>query len=357
MIKGFMKWYGEPLEDLKIKIPKSLPPYTDDAKIEKLIRAIESKKTHKGTIIRDKLLIELALKTGMRRSELANLKVGDIHDDFLVVREGKGRKDRVIPLSEPMVLRLKDFVKVKKPSDKVFDLKPPSITMKIKDIARRAGVEELHAHTLRHKFATDLLEHGADLRSVQQLLGHENLSTTQVYLSITDKRLRETIQLLDEEKKVKVAGELPSDIERVKQEHPIVIIRTVDKPLVASATIASANRYFSHFVARNEGECHAVSIEIALLDNRKRLLQIMRESAIGIGEYIEYKPMLSRQEGQYYVVCQYKRLSQINGKEVWYQTWLPFQLKHASKESEVYVTLRELELRHGVSLKEKLEHL
>jgi integrase len=357
MLKGLMKWYGEPLEDLKIRIPKSLPPYTDDAKIERLIQAIESKKTHKGTIIRDKLLIELALKTGMRRSELANLKVGDIHGDFLVVREGKGGKDRVIPLSEPMVLRLKDFVKVKKPNDKVFDLKPPSITMKIRDIARRAGVEELHAHTLRHKFATDLLEHGADLRSVQQLLGHENLSTTQVYLSVTDKRLRETIQLLDEEKKIKDAGELPSDIERMKQDHPIVIIRAVDKPLVASTAMASANRYFSHFIARNEGKCHAVSIEIALLDDRKRLLEIVRENVIGVGEIIEYQPILKRLVGQYYVVCQYKRLSPGDDKEVWYQTWLPFKLMHASKEGEVYVAPQKLELRHGVSLKEKLEHL
>ena len=355
MIKGFMKWYGEPLEDLKIKIPKSLPPYTDDAKIEKLIRAIESKKTHKGTIIRDKLLIELALKTGMRRSELANLKVGDIHDDFLIVREGKGRKDRVIPLSEPMVLRLKDFVKVKKPNDKVFDLKPPSITMKIKDIARRAGVEELHAHTLRHKFATDLLEHGADLRSVQQLLGHENLSTTQVYLSITDKRLRETVNLLDGEKKAKVAGELPGDIEKRKQDQPIVIIRTVDKPLVPSATMASANRYFSHFIARNEGKSHVVGIEIALLGDRKSLLEIMHESVIGVGEYIEYKPMLNRPGGQYYVVCQYKQLSIGDEKEVCYQTWLPFRLKYASKEGEVYVIPGELELKGRISLKDRLE--
>ena len=348
MIKGFMKWYGEPLEDLKIKIPKSLPPYTDDAKIEKLIRAIESKKTHKGTIIRDKLLIELALKTGMRRSELANLKVGDIHDDFLVVREGKNKKDRVIPLSERMVLRLKAFVKGKKPVDSVFGLKPPSITMKIKDIARRAGVEELHAHSLRHKFATDLLEHGADLRSVQQLLGHENLSTTQVYLSITDKRLREAVNLLDES---------PND-EGVKTgEHPLIVIRDVVKPTWEDTTKVMANDYFSHFVARNEGKGHVVSIEIALLDDRKSLLEIRRESVIGVGEYIEYKPLLNRPEGQYYVVCQYKQLSRIDDKEVWYQTWLPFQLKDASEAGEVYVISGDLELKEDISIGEKLEHL
>jgi len=359
MLKGFMKWYGEPLEDLKIRIPKSLPPYTDDAKIEKLLKAIESKKTHKGTIIRDKLLIELALKTGMRRSELANLKVGDIHDDLLVVREGKGRKDRVIPLSEPMVLRLKDFVKVKKPNDKVFSLKPPSITMKIKDIARRAGVEELHAHTLRHKFATDLLEHGADLRSVQQLLGHENLSTTQVYLSITDKRLREAVNLLDkvEEEEAPSSKDLHREEGVRSGEHPLVIIRDVMKPTWGDANKVMANEYFSHFIARNEGKCPAVDISIVLFDDKQRLLEDMREAAIGIGETLKYKPLLNRPGGQYFVVCQYKQLSVGDAEEVWYQTWLPFRLKRATKEGEVYVIPGSLEVRGAGSDEEKVERL
>ncbi|UCD54491.1 MAG: tyrosine-type recombinase/integrase, partial [Dehalococcoidia bacterium] len=210
MLKGFMKWYGEPLEDLKIKIPKSLPPYTENSQIEKLLKAIEAKKTHRGTIVRDSLLIELILKTGLRRGEISNLEVRDIHGDFLVVREGKGRKDRVIPLSERVVAKLADFVRKKDPNEKVFGLKPPSITMKIKEYARRAGVEELHTHALRHKFATDLLEHGADIISVQHLLGHESLSTTQVYLSITDKRLREAVDLLEEENQATVSHELPA---------------------------------------------------------------------------------------------------------------------------------------------------
>jgi len=209
----FMKWYGEPIDDLKVKIPKSLPPYTEDSQIEKLLHAIETKKTHKGNIVRDVLLVELALKTGMRRGELANLEVRHIHEDFLAVREGKNNKDRVIPLSPPIAMRLNSYVKDKKPTDKVFGLAAPSITMKIKTFSRSAGIEDLHAHTLRHKFATDLLEHGTDIRSVQHLLGHENLSTTQVYLSLTDKRLRETVNLLDEpvENKRQDQKENPND--------------------------------------------------------------------------------------------------------------------------------------------------
>jgi len=132
----------------------------------------------------------------MRRGELANLEARHIHKEFLIVREGKNNKDRVIPLSPPIALRLKNYIEGKKPNDKVFGLAAPSITMKIKAFARSAGIEDLHTHALRHKFATDLLERGADIRSVQHLLGHENLSTTQVYLSITDKRLHEAVNLL-----------------------------------------------------------------------------------------------------------------------------------------------------------------
>ncbi len=80
-IKSFMKWYGEPMDDFKVKVPKTLPPYTEDSEIEKLFNAIENKKTHKGCIVRDSLLATIALKTGMRRSEMANLETKDIHPD------------------------------------------------------------------------------------------------------------------------------------------------------------------------------------------------------------------------------------------------------------------------------------
>lgn len=197
MIKAFMKWYGEPMDDFKVKVPKSLPPYTEANDIEKLLDAITDKKTHKGTIVRDRLLTELALKTGMRRGELANLEPRDIHADFLVVKNGKGGKDRVIPLTAAMAQRLQNFTEGKKPDEKVFGLKSPCVTMKIRGFAKKAGLTSLHAHTLRHKFATDLLEKGVNVRVVQELLGHANLNTTQVYLSIVNEGLHDAIELLD----------------------------------------------------------------------------------------------------------------------------------------------------------------
>lgn len=198
MIRVFMKWYGEPMDDFRVKVPKNIPPYTEDSDIEKLFGAIENKKTHKGCITRDSLLVELALKTGMRRSELANLEPRDIHSDFLVVMKGKGGKDRVIPLAQSTAQRLHNFIVDMKPDEKVFKLKAPCISNKIRQFAKKAGLGDFHTHTMRHKFATDLLEKGANIKVVQELLGHENLATTQVYLSVTDLGLRQAVELLDD---------------------------------------------------------------------------------------------------------------------------------------------------------------
>ncbi len=85
MIRGFMKWYGEPIDDVKIKVPKTLPPYTEDGDIEKLLAAIPKKRSHKDCVERDQLMVLLAWKTGLRRVGLANLLVRDIHKDSLIV--------------------------------------------------------------------------------------------------------------------------------------------------------------------------------------------------------------------------------------------------------------------------------
>jgi len=183
-IKSFMKWYGEPMDNFRIKVPRSLPPYTEDSDVDKLRQAIASKKTHRGTIIRDSLLVDLGLSTGMRRAELAALEPRDIHSDFLVVRGGKGGKDRMIPLAPATAERLKNFIEGMEPHEKVFKLKATTISNKITRLAQKAGLKGFHAHQLRHKFATNLLEKGANIKIVQDLLRHTDLGTTQVYLSI-----------------------------------------------------------------------------------------------------------------------------------------------------------------------------
>jgi len=142
-----------------------------------------------------------------------------VHQDFLVVRNGKGGKDRVIPLAATIAGRLQNFIKSMKPDEKVFKLKPACISNKIRQFAKKAGLNGFHTHTMRHKFATDLLERGANIKQLQELLGHENLATTEVYLSITDQGKRDAINLLDQEKP---DAEIQKTIEMIKKRQVII---------------------------------------------------------------------------------------------------------------------------------------
>jgi integrase len=146
MVRGFMKWYGEPIDDVKIKVPKTLPPYTEDSDIEKLLAVIPKKRSHKGCIERDQLMVLLAWKSGLRRAELANLLVREIHANSLIVRGGKGKKDRMIPLTQDVAEKLHEFIKTKRPAERVFGLTPESLGMKVKQFAVKAGLNNLHTH-------------------------------------------------------------------------------------------------------------------------------------------------------------------------------------------------------------------
>jgi len=198
MIRGFMKWYGEPIDDIKIKVPKTLPDYTEEGDIEKLLAAIPNKRSRKDCIERDQLMVLLAWRSGLRRGELANLLVRDVHGDSLIVRGGKGKKDRMIPLTQDVAARLRQFIKNKEPDERVFGLSPESLGMKVKQLVVKAGLSNLHTHTLRHKFATDVLESGTNVKVLQSLLGHENLNTTEIYLSLTDRELYAAANRLNE---------------------------------------------------------------------------------------------------------------------------------------------------------------
>jgi len=98
LIKGFMMYYGEPIEDLKIRQPQAAPQIVEEETLEKLFYAARNKKSHKTKEDRDILIFEPYLKTGVRRGKLANLKVKHVHKDFIMVIKGKGVKERRIPL-------------------------------------------------------------------------------------------------------------------------------------------------------------------------------------------------------------------------------------------------------------------
>ncbi|MFC2063249.1 tyrosine-type recombinase/integrase [Chloroflexota bacterium] len=175
ILKVFFKWYGEEL-DIMIRVPKILPSYVKKLDIEMLLEALKSKRSHKETVNRDILLVDLAIHTGLRRSELASLKVGDIDlgRKVLVVRQGKGSKDRVIPLSKNTCDKFAEYMEGKKKDTSLFGLAPASISGKIRTFAAKAGVK-LHTHSLRDYFATSLSEKGATIREIQSLLGHTKL--------------------------------------------------------------------------------------------------------------------------------------------------------------------------------------
>ena len=223
VFSAFFNWYNGQKLPFKIKAPKPLPQHVPDEDVAKLLAVMRSKRSHKGTIERDILLVETAYHTGLRRSELSpNLKVGDLQlsgeAPLLLVRHGKGGKDRVVYLNDYIRDRLASFTKGRDADESVFGLAPKTISMKIGYWARKAGVS-IHTHSLRHKFATDILERGGNIRAVQQLLGHGSLSTTESYLAVTNNVLRDTVSLLDKTRQKK--GQAPGGTGAANRVEPV----------------------------------------------------------------------------------------------------------------------------------------
>jgi integrase/recombinase XerD len=154
---------------------------------------------------RDKAILETLYATGMRVSELSNLKTNNVNLDIGFLRcIGKGNKERIIPLGKKAIHSINRYLEFSRPhflkkkvSDFIFvgrggnRLSRQSVWKLIKRYAKEAKIKKsIKVHTLRHSFATHLLERGADLRSVQEMLGHSNISTTQIYTHIDKERLK-----------------------------------------------------------------------------------------------------------------------------------------------------------------------
>jgi integrase/recombinase XerD len=164
--------------------------------------------------LRDRSMLEVLYGCGLRVSELVALRLGAIDRRAGLVRViGKGRKERIIPLGTPASECLDLYLETARPSlakksapecDAIFltrhgrAMTRQNFFVRIRGIARHAGIpsERVSPHVLRHAFATDLLEGGADLRAVQSMLGHADLSTTEIYTHVSRARLRETVERL-----------------------------------------------------------------------------------------------------------------------------------------------------------------
>jgi len=185
------------------KIGRSLPKSLSEEEVESLLGA-PTVADPLGN--RDRTMLEVLYATGLRVSELVNLRHSQVNLNQGVIRiMGKGNRERLIPLGEEAMRALKEFMRgprgeilLERQTDYVFPTRRGDRMTRqafwhiIKRYARKAGIaKELSPHTLRHAFATHLLNHGADLRVVQMLLGHSDLSTTQIYTHVARERLKE----------------------------------------------------------------------------------------------------------------------------------------------------------------------
>lgn len=216
------------------KPQETIPEYLNENEINKILDSAKKDKSNYG--VQFYCMLELLYATGMRVSELVELKIGDIQkkyrkdglytiDDFLIVK-GKGNKERMVPINKSAkdalikYLNLRDFLlkneisqwlwttKVtfsKKQKDTKIQYKKTDnhiarqiFALNLKELAIENNVdpEKVHPHSIRHSFATHLLHRGADLRVLQELLGHSDISTTQIYTHIVDEKLKNLVNTL-----------------------------------------------------------------------------------------------------------------------------------------------------------------
>ncbi|MBI1974417.1 MAG: tyrosine-type recombinase/integrase [Candidatus Zambryskibacteria bacterium] len=199
-LRAFLKYLArrgiKTLHSEKIELAKVPERTLDLITSTELSRLLSAPEGDDDKSLRDKAILELLFSTGLRVSELCSLTVdADFSSGEFSIR-GKGGKVRVVFISESAKRALDKYLKARKDmKEELFPLNRRSIIRVVKKYAIKAGIgKKVTPHVIRHMFATDLLSNGADLRSVQMLLGHANISTTQIYTHITDKALRETHQ-------------------------------------------------------------------------------------------------------------------------------------------------------------------
>lgn len=199
-LRSFLKFLAKrsivslPADNIELaKVPERSLDLISSEELERFLDGPNKEKDEQKKL-RDKAMLELFYSTGLRVSELCFLPRDlDISKDEFSVR-GKGEKVRVVFLTPAAKSAIRDYLAKNKSltSHRLFELTPRSVERLVKEYAVKAGIsKKVTPHVIRHSFATDLLQNGADLRSVQALLGHANITTTQIYTHVTDKHLRE----------------------------------------------------------------------------------------------------------------------------------------------------------------------
>ena len=184
----------------RIKRPKNekkIPIVLTKQEVNHLINSSET--------IKSKLILQLLYSSGLRVSEIVNLKPNDLdfNENIGWVRGGKGKKDRMFIISIKLSKKLEKFIKRHPDWNYLFSRDKPLTTRNIQKIVqlitKKSGIQKsIHPHTLRHSFATHLLENGVDIRKIQVLLGHSSLTTTQIYTHVSSAELKKISSPLDE---------------------------------------------------------------------------------------------------------------------------------------------------------------
>lgn len=209
-LRSFLKYLGKrgtkTISAEKIELAKTAGRHLDLISVSELSRLLSAPKGNDLNALRDKAMLELFFSTGLRVSELASLNRDlDLSKDEFSIR-GKGEKVRVVFLSSEAKDAVKTYLKARKDMEEAMfiqfsnrktkkgdnRLTSRSIERLVRKYATLAGIsKKVTPHVIRHSFATDLLQNGADIRSVQMMLGHANIATTQIYTHVTDATLKE----------------------------------------------------------------------------------------------------------------------------------------------------------------------
>lgn len=195
----------DPMVSVKFpKLDKDLPVVLNEQEVEDLMNVAYAKARENALYYRDFCMLELMYAAGLRISELVNLTINDLHLTMNLIRcFGKGSKERMVPIADYMIEILNEYMQDYRPqlmknhdSNYLFlnykgdPLSRQSFWKMIKQNALQANIKKnITPHTLRHSFATHLLNHGADLRSIQEMLGHSNISTTTIYTHVTNQKM------------------------------------------------------------------------------------------------------------------------------------------------------------------------
>lgn len=210
-MRGFYKFLmfdrhiaKNPAEDLQSQQTTSyLPKFLNQEEIEKLL-AIPDVSGEIG--LRDRAILETMYACGLRVSEVCTLQISDVElDTGILTCKGKGNKTRKVPIGKSAVEWLKSYLVLRKKKENIEmqnlfvsiygrPISRQDVFHLIKECGEKIGRDDISPHTLRHSFATHLVQNSADIRSVQQMLGHADISTTQIYTHITDQHLRKTYE-------------------------------------------------------------------------------------------------------------------------------------------------------------------